>query len=101
MVTLIVPVGSVATSVFSGMVFTLFPGTVDVTRTVTVQDPGVEATWAGTVPPINEMVFPIMDTVPPQVVVGLAGEAKKRFSGRVSTQAAGEEERVSTNAFGL
>lgn len=101
MVTLIVPVGSVATSVLIGMVFTLLPGTVVVTLTVTEHEPGVDSACAGTVPPMREMVVPISETVPPQLVVVLAGEAKNKFAGRVSVQAAGVDERVRANEFGL
>ena len=40
-------------------------------------------------------------TVPPQFVVGLAGDAKYRFAGKVSVQAAGEDERVRGKELGL
>jgi hypothetical protein len=75
---------------------------VEVTFTVTVQEPGVDPTCAGTVPPIKDNVLPTAVTIPPQVVVVLGGEAKFKPAGkRSSVQAGGVVERVRANEFGL
>ena len=51
-----------------GIVLILVPGAVEVTSTDTVHDPGVDPDWAGTVPPLKEMVLEPAGafTVPPQ-----------------------------------
>ena len=75
---------------------------VEVTFTVTVQEPGVVPTWAGTAPPINDRVVPTTLTIPPQAVVAPAGLAKPRpVADRSSIQAGGVVERVRANEFGL
>jgi hypothetical protein len=40
----------------TGMVLILVPAVAEVTLTETVHDPGVDPDWAGTVPPLREMV---------------------------------------------
>jgi hypothetical protein len=101
-VTEIVPVGSVETNVFAGRVFTWLPAIVDVTFTVTVQEPGVLPTWAGTVPPRRDNTVPEVVTIPPQSLVALLGLAKFRFAPvRSSVQAGGLVDRLSANEFGL
>lgn len=52
-----------------GIVLILVPAVAAVTLTDTVQDPGVDPVWAGTVPPLKEMVVEPAGavTVPPQV----------------------------------
>ena len=51
-----------------GIVLIKLPKVVEVTLIDTVQDPGVDPDWAGTLPPLKEMVFePVAAfTVPPQ-----------------------------------
>ena len=51
-----------------GIVLILLPGDVEVTLTDTVHDPGVVPAWAGTVPPLREMLVEPAGavTVPPQ-----------------------------------
>ena len=76
---------------------------VEVTCTVTVHDPGVVPTCAGTVPPFNDNVVPTALTIPPQVVVALTGFAKFRFAfnaDRSSVQAF-VLERIRAKEFGL
>jgi hypothetical protein len=53
----------------TGMVLIRVPAVADVTLTDTVHDPGVDPDWAGTVPPLKEMVVEpaAAVTVPPQV----------------------------------
>jgi len=55
----------------TGIVLILVPAVVEVTLTDTVHDPGVDPDWAGTVPPLKEMVVEpaAAVTVPPQVFV--------------------------------
>jgi hypothetical protein len=52
-----------------GIVLILVPGVVAVTLTDTVHDPGVVPDWAGTVPPLKDMLVEPAGavTVPPQV----------------------------------
>jgi len=54
-----------------GIVLILAPGTEEVTLTDTVHEPGVDPVWAGTVPPLKEIVVEpaAAVTVPPQVLV--------------------------------
>ena len=60
-------------------------------------------TCAGTVPPFKDKVVPTALTIPPQVVVGLAGFAKFRFSFDVdrSSVQAFVLERIRAKEFGL
>jgi len=53
----------------TGIVLILVPAVVDVTLTDTVHDPGVDPDWAGTVPPLKDMLVEPAGavTVPPQV----------------------------------
>ena len=53
-----------------GIVLIFAPGTEEVTLTDTVHDPGVDPVWAGTVPPLKEMVVDPAAAVtdPPQVL---------------------------------
>jgi len=52
-----------------GIVLIKFPGVVEVTLTDTVQEPGVDPDWAGTVPPLKDMVVvpATAVAVPPQL----------------------------------
>jgi hypothetical protein len=70
---------------------------------VTVQEPGVTPTCAGTVPPFRDSVVPTALTIPPQVVVVFAGTAKFKFALRMdrSSVHAFVLERISANEFGL
>ncbi len=102
LVTGTVPVGSVECNVLAGIVLTWFPAIVDVTFTVTVQEPGVIPTWAGTVPPMRERVVPTIVTTPPQVFVVFGGTATFKFAEeRSSVHAAGFVDNVRANEFGL
>ena len=76
---------------------------VEVTCTVTVQDPKVLPTFAGTMPPLKDNVVPTADTIPPQVVVVLAGLAKFRFPFNTDKSSVREFvlERMRANEFGL
>ena len=76
LVTGILPVGSVAVTVFAGMLLTKFPAVTELTLSVTVQEPKVVPEMAGTVPPLNDTTVPpgFAVTVPPQVLVTF-GEA--------------------------
>src|SRR5271157_5949918 len=66
---------SVAASDPAKMVFFRLPAVIELTSTVTEQDPGLEPTWAGTVPPLRDTEPPTALTIPPQVVVVFAGLA--------------------------
>lgn len=78
------------------------PAMVEVTLTVTVQEPGVEPTCAGTVPPIRESTVPETCTRPPQLLVAPLGLAKlKSAPARSSVQAGGVADRFNANEFGL
>jgi hypothetical protein len=81
----------------TGIVLILVPGVVDVTLTETVQDPGVEPDWAGTVPPLKDMVVEPAGavTVPPQVFPDIPTTVIP--AGKLSVQDAF----VSGNALGL
>jgi hypothetical protein len=65
------------------MVLIKFPGVIEVTATVTVQDPGKPPLWGGTVPPFNwkdvspgeRTPFAVFVIDPPQLLVTVAGEA--------------------------
>ena len=94
----VVPI--LAFNVPAGMVLMRLPETLEVTAAVTVHEPGVPP-WAGTVPPINDRVVPIVVTVPPQLFVILAGFAKYKPAGNVSVQAYGSVARIRGNKFGL
>ena len=61
----------------TGMVLIRFPAVVEVTKRETVQDPGVIASWAGTLPPLNEIVVEPATAVtePPQELVNPMGLA--------------------------
>lgn len=52
----------------TGMVLIRVPAVVEVTLTDTVHDPGVDPDWAGTVPPLKDMVVEpaAAVTLPPQ-----------------------------------
>jgi len=80
-----------------GMVLILAPGVVAVTLTDTVHDPGVDPDWAGTVPPLKDMVVEPAGavTVPPQVFAVTPTTVIP--AGKLSVHAA----LVSTNEFGL
>ena len=58
-----------------GMVLIKLPAVNDVTLMETVQDPGVDPDWAGTVPPVKVIVVVVVETDPPQVLVMPAGLA--------------------------
>ena len=65
----------------AGMVLIKFPGVVEVTATVTVQDPGEPPLWRGTVPPFNwkdvspgeSMPLAALVMDPPQLFVTVRG----------------------------
>lgn len=92
----------VAFKVFAGILFGIFPAVVEVTSTDTVQCPLLWLSLAGTVPPINVSVFPIVVTVPPQSVVMFAGFAKLNLASSVFVQAgSGRLDKVKGKALGL
>ena len=76
---------------------------IDVTLTVTLQEPGVEPVCAGTVPPINDNALPIAVTVPPTQVVAGLGELVNvnPVEDKSSIQAGGLVESDRANEFGL
>lgn len=101
-VTAMVPVGSVDFNVLVGILLMWFPAIVEVTFTVTVQDPGVVPTCAGTLPPMRDNTVPETETIPPQLLVAPLGLAKFRFAvDRSSVQAGGVVDRFRANEFGL
>jgi hypothetical protein len=61
----------------AGIVLIRFPGVVEVTSTDTVHEPGVDTTWAGTVPLLNDKVVPpgTAVTEPPHELDALTGFA--------------------------
>jgi hypothetical protein len=61
----------------AGIVLIRFPGVVEVTSTDTVHEPGVDPTWAGTVPPLKDKVVPpgTAVTEPPHELDTLTGFA--------------------------
>ena len=81
----------------AGMVLIRFPGVEEVTLMDTVHDPGVDPVWAGTVPPLNDMVVEPAGavTVPPQVFAVTPTTVIP--AGKLSVH----EALVSANAFGL
>lgn len=78
LVLLIVVPPPVELSAPTGMVLIKLPVVKEVRLTSTVQDPAVDPTWAGTVPPVKVMVVVVVETVPPQVLVTPAGLATRR-----------------------
>lgn len=81
----------------TGIVLIQFPAVVEVTLTDTVHEPGVVPDWAGTVPPLRDMVDTpaAAVTLPPQVFE--ATLTTLMFAGILSVQ----EALVSGNPFGL
>ena len=78
------------------------PGVVDVTSTDIVQEPGVEPTWAATVPPLKEMVVvPVLAmTMPPHVLSRFEGVAILKPACR-PTRLSVKETLSSWKVFGL
>jgi hypothetical protein len=72
----------------TGIVLILVPAVAAVTLTETVHDPGVDPDWAGTVPPLKDMVVEPAGavTVPPQVLPDTPTTVMP--AGKLSVQAA-------------
>src|SRR5271157_1281274 len=92
----------VAVELPAGMVLIRLPAVVEVTATVTVQEPFVLPTLAGTVPPLRErLVAPgTALTVPPQVLDRFTGLARL-MPGWTPTRLSLQAALVSWNTFGL
>src|SRR5215212_1293017 len=86
----------------AGIVLIRLPTAVEVTVIVTVQEPGVDPVWAGTVPPLNDNVVDPATAVtePPQVFMRPTGFAITR-PGWMLIKLSDQEALVNGNAFGL
>src|ERR1044071_6988047 len=86
----------------AGIVLIRLPTAVEVTVMVTVQAPGVDPVWAGTVPPLNDKVVDPATAVtePPQVLIRPTGFAITR-PGWTPIKLSDQEALVNGNAFGL
>lgn len=102
LVLLIVVPPPVAFSAPTGIVLIKLPVVTDVTFTFSVQDPTVEPTCAGTVPPLNDKVVEPLTafTVPPQVLLRF-GVFAILSPGWMPTRLSVQEVFVSAKLFGL
>ena len=96
------PPAPVALSAPTGIVLIKLPVVMEVTFTLTVQEPAVEPTWAGTVPPLRDkLVAPLTAvTVPPHELV-TPGALAIFSPGWMPTKLSAHDVFVNAKTFGL